>query len=107
MSFIEPTCAYCTVGSYALLSVCPSVTKFDENSYIILELIATICVWTHHPFKFIFSNNITNYHILDPYTHTCFLAKVQVIIHKVYQYLKQNRSLYGSQWAPGYIVFIR
>ena len=25
VNFIEPTCAYCTVGSYALLSVCLSV----------------------------------------------------------------------------------
>ena len=27
----EPTCAYCTVGSYASLSVCPSVTGFSKS----------------------------------------------------------------------------
>ena len=30
--FIKPTCAYGTVGSYALLSVCPSLD--DNNSYL-------------------------------------------------------------------------
>ena len=34
----EPTCAYCTVGSYASLSVCPSVClslfTLDNNSYL-------------------------------------------------------------------------
>ena len=55
---------------------------------VILVLIATICVWVHHLFKFIFSNNVINYHILDPYTHTCYLAKVRVIINNVYQYLE-------------------
>ena len=29
----EPTCAYCAMGSYASLSVCPSVT-LDNNSYL-------------------------------------------------------------------------
>ncbi len=39
--FIEPTCALCTVGSYASLSVCPSVCpsgldqkSLDNNSYL-------------------------------------------------------------------------
>ncbi len=40
-SLFEPTCAYCTVGSYASLSVCPSVcpsvrlsVTLDNNSYL-------------------------------------------------------------------------
>ncbi len=36
--FIEPTCAYCTVGSYASLSICPSVRlsvcHTFKNSYL-------------------------------------------------------------------------
>ena len=34
--FIEPTCAKCTVGSYALLSVCRSrfQNSLDNNSYL-------------------------------------------------------------------------
>ncbi len=34
-AFIEPTCTYCMVGSYALLSVRPSIRlSLDNNSYL-------------------------------------------------------------------------
>ena len=40
-SFVEPTCAFCTVGSYASLSVCPSVCPYgldQKSDWIIIHI---------------------------------------------------------------------
>ena len=37
LALFEPTCAYCTVGSYASLSVCPSVRPSLDNNNRVIE----------------------------------------------------------------------
>ena len=40
----EPTCANCTVGSYASLSVCLSICLWQKSDYIIIHICLSICM---------------------------------------------------------------